>query len=137
VKFLPVNSLNIFHLKKFIDEMGSSEKTFRYYDKRNPETAIKNHLLTTILFDDNAVGYGHLDKEDDKIWLGICVKEGKQGKGYGKEIMKKLVESCSEDIYLSVDSDNEKAIKLYKLFSFEELKRSENILYMKRNASSL
>jgi len=132
MKFLRINDKNISYLNKFIKNMGNSSKGFRYYSKRNPHMAIGNHILTFLLMDDDAVGYGHLDKEEEKVWLGICVKEGCQGKGYGREIMKRLTGYHTGDIYLSVDKDNEAAVNLYKLFSFEKIGEEANIFYMKR-----
>ena len=114
--------------------MGASSKKFRYYAKRAPEEAIANHMVTILLFDGPSIGYGHLDKEANKVWLGICVKDKYCGKGYGKEVMRYLTDSYSGDIYLSVDKDNLSAQRLYGLFSFKIIKESGNIFYMKRCA---
>lgn len=137
MKFLMINDENIEHLDDFIKIIGSSSASFRYYNSRDT-SIIKNHVFTFLLYDDEFVGYGHLDKEDDKVWLGICVKEGCHGKGYGKKIMEKLVD-YDGDIYLSVDAINARAIRLYQLFQFKEIDRTEKIVYMKRevNAPSL
>jgi len=47
-------------------------------------------------------------------------------------MMQKLIDSYQGDIYLSVDIDNQKAIHVYKMFDFEILKETENIIYMRR-----
>ena len=135
--YLSINHENIHHLKNFIDNIGTSSKEFRYYSYRNPDEVIDNHLVTFLLCDIVAVGYGHLDKEDDRVWLGICVKDDQCGKGYGKKIMKKLINSYDGDIWLSVDADNERAINLYKLFSFNIISEDDTVVYMKRNATSI
>jgi len=132
MKFIPINHKNIEHLTQFIENIGASSKFFRYYDKRQASSVINNHIVTLLLFDGPSVGYGHLDKEKDKIWLGICVKEGFEGKGYGKKIMKKLINSYDKDIHLSVDKDNKKAFHLYKRFSFKKIKESDTMFFMKR-----
>ena len=116
--------------------MGDSSNLFRYYNTRNVKV-IENHMTTFLLFDGPSVGYGHLDVEDDKVWLGICVKEKCRGKGYGKKIMERLVDSHDGDIHLSVDKDNEPAINLYKFFSFEKIDENDKLYFMKRNATSL
>ena len=134
MKFLPIEHKNIFYLNEFIKDMGASSKKFRYYAKRAPEDAIANHMVTILLFDGPSIGYGHLDKEANKVWLGICVKDKYCGKGYGKEVMRYLTDSYSGDIYLSVDKDNLSAQRLYGLFSFKIIKESGNIFYMKRCA---
>ncbi len=132
MKYLPISKKNIHFLTDFIDKIGNSSKTFRYFTKRDPQNALANHLTTFLLYDDMFVGYGHLDRENNKVWLGICVKEGCQGKGYGKLIMQKLVDSYNGDIDLSVDLHNKIAINLYKLFHFKEISQKNGILYMKR-----
>ena len=137
MKFLPIDINNVCYLEDFIGSIGDSLQTFRYYSKRIPTEAIENHISTFLLIDDGCVGYGHLDKEDEKVWLGICVKEGSKGKGYGKAIMDKLVSSYDGDIYLSVDSDNQVAINLYKTFSFEKIDTSDKLYFMRKNATNL
>lgn len=135
--YLRINRENIYYLKNFIDDMGTSSRSFRYYANRNPDEVIDNHLVTYILCDVDPVGYGHLDKENEKVWLGVCVIDGQHGKGYGKMIMEKLVDSYSGDIWLSVDVDNVRAINLYKLFSFNIMSEDDTTVYMKRNATSI
>jgi len=132
MKNVTIDKNNVHLVDNFIKNIGNSAGTFRYYSKRKPQEAIDNHIITLLLFDESYVGYGHLDKEDETVWLGICVKEGATGKGYGKKIMQKLVNSYDGEITLSVDSSNKKAINLYKSFSFLETKKSPDIVYMKR-----
>lgn len=137
MKFLQINHRNVNILEDFISEIGTSSETFRYYTNREPKKAIKSHLITLLLLDSDCVAYGHLDKEGDDIWLGICVKDDKIGKGYGNIVMKKLTTFYDGEIKLSVDSRNSKAISLYKKFSFEEEKRDEGIVFMKKNDTNL
>jgi ribosomal protein S18 acetylase RimI-like enzyme len=134
MKFLHIDNTNLFYLKDFIKNMGDSSKTFRYFLNRRPEDVIPHHVITFLLYDSGqSVGYGHLDKEGDKVWLGVCIKEEKRAQGYGKEIMKKLIDSYEGEIYLSVDKINKSAISLYKKFLFKELENNDNIIYMKRD----
>ena len=134
MKFAKITSDNLNYLKDFMAVIGSSSYSFRYYNSRD-FLVTENHIITLLLYDNEFVGYGHLDKEDNKVWLGICVKEGCFGKGYGKKIMEKLVKSYTGDIYLSVDDDNSRAIRLYKLFDFIEINKDDDIIYMKRKAN--
>ena len=131
MEFVKIKSDNLKYLKDFVEVIGSSSHSFRYYNSRN-FLAIEDHIITLLLYDNEFVGYGHLDKEDDKVWLGICVKEGCFGKGYGKKIMKKLIDSYGGDIVLAVDSENFGAIKLYKLFDFTEINKDDKMIYMER-----
>ena len=137
MNFLHINKDNIHHLKYFLNNIGESSKQFRYYENRKPEKVIDNHMVTFLACDDDCVGYGHLDEENEKVWLGICVKDVACGKGYGKLIMNKLVNSYDGEIWLSVDSTNKKAIKLYDSFSFNLVEQKNDVIYMKRNATSI
>lgn len=128
-----VNFENISLLRSFISKLGSSSRTFRYFESRDLESCLLNHKKTILLIDgDEPIGYGHLDKDpsDKKTWLGIALREQSCGKGLGKKIMEKLLENCSEDIYLSVDSLNVAGQKLYSKFGFEIIKCKSNIIYM-------
>lgn len=123
-------------LKIFTKTLGSSVNTFRYFESRKLEDALKNHTKTLLLVDKkNIIGYGHLDKDpnDLKIWLGICIKEAFCGQGLGKHLIQCLLKDQDEDIYLSVDSSNIAGQKLYLKFGFEILKSNSNIIYMKKS----
>lgn len=109
-------------LDKFLQNAGRSLSSFRYFNSR-PTSVIENHLVTAVLIHNNAaVGYGHLEKVSDVIWLGIAVSENMIGKGFGKLIMSFLVTRADEmnlpHITLTVDKSNIKAIKLYTHFGF-------------------
>ena len=124
-------------LEEFLSSAGSSLKTFGYFNKRD-KSVLDNHVVTFIgILNGAPVAYGHLDREEDKVWLGICVKEKYTGRGYGKKIMEKLVTSHDGDIHLSVDKDNEEAINLYKFFSVEEIDSNDKLYFMRRNATNI
>ena len=117
-------------LSSFIKELQDEQDSFRYYKNRNLDT-IKNHVFTMLLLDTNKpIGYGHLDQENDVVWLGIVVNNKYQGMGLSKTIMDVLLRKAEEkglkSIRLSVDNDNEKAISLYKRFGFIILKAEKN-----------
>src|SRR4051794_15038125 len=107
-------------LQNFVADAGDSLKTFRYFATRDL-SAIRDHVLTILLLHEgSAVGYGHLDPDGDIVWLGICLSQSFRGKGYGRTVMKYLVESASRmgipEIQLKVDADNPRAISLYRDF---------------------
>jgi len=120
----------------FLKNAGQSLNTFRYF-KNRPIRIIENHECTVVLSKtDLIVGYGHLDKEKDKTWLGICIAEQERGKGCGKIIMKYLIEYARDHgikkIYLTVDSENTTAISLYEKYLFKiEKNISSKIILMK------
>jgi ribosomal protein S18 acetylase RimI-like enzyme len=89
--------------------------------------------LTTRLYfvDESCVGYGHLDFEE-KFWLGICVSDSERGKKYGDFILKDILSTTNECIYLTVDILNIIAQNLYKKHGFEVENIFENIILMKK-----
>ena len=108
--------------------------TFRYFNKRNINV-INNHLITIILLDkDLPFGYAHIDFDDNKYWLGICILEEYQGKGYGKKIMEYIFNNEKikniDKIYLTVDKINTVAIKLYTNFDFTIIDEKETYFTM-------
>jgi GNAT superfamily N-acetyltransferase len=126
---------NIISLEIFLNSCGSSLDTFRYFAKR-PLTVITNHLTTLLGFDEHhfPVAYGHLDQENGRVWLGICVAEGHQNKGFGHQMMRKLLQSANKlhlkSIALTVDADNKNAIRMYEHFGFEvKNQTAKTILY--------
>jgi len=117
-----INSENIDLLKGFIGNLGKASETFRYYNKRSADI-ISHHLTTLMLLsDDIPVAYGHLDPENEIIWLGICVLPDYKGMGFGNLMMEKLIGKAKEHnvdkIDLTVDKDNLHAIRLYEKFRF-------------------
>jgi ribosomal protein S18 acetylase RimI-like enzyme len=121
-----VSELNSFLIKEFLDNAGESLISFRYYNVRSIEI-IKNHLTTAVIIDEGkVVGYGHLDNENGIVWLGVAICETEIGNGFGKLMMKFLVNRADELnielIRLTVDKNNSKAIKLYLDFGFLYIK---------------
>ena len=117
-----VNNVTPIEVKNFINQCGESLIFFRYFEKR-PFEIIKNHIQTALLFDlNNMVGYGHLEKEDNKIWLGIVLSPDNTGKGYGKYLMEYIINfflnTEEENLYLTVDIKNKVAIKLFEKSGF-------------------
>lgn len=139
LKIIEINKNNIFYLENFL--LNELPSTFRYFRSRNIDT-INNHIITIILAEDDiSIGYAHIDYAtgtcgENKYWLGICILEKYQGKGLGKNIMKYIFNNEKiknlDEVFLSVDKINEKAIKLYKNFNFNIIKEDENIYLMKK-----
>jgi ribosomal protein S18 acetylase RimI-like enzyme len=110
-------------LDRFLNNAGESLKTFRYFSSR-PVSVLSNHLTTVLLYEDNdPIGYGHLDKDGETTWLGICIQHDKKNNGYGKQVMNKLIRDAIDKkipfIKLTVDEVNSGAIKLYETFGFK------------------
>lgn len=120
IQNITVNELS--QLEQFVNNTDNNFETFRYYDKR-PLHVIKDHIVTVImLLNDRAIGYGHLDRDEEIVWLGIAINKKFQGMGLGKKMMKYLINTAINHklskISLTVDQSNTPAIKLYELFGF-------------------
>lgn len=132
---LIIEEASVDAIEEFLRIAGSSLDTFRYFEKR-PLKIIKNHLKTLLVYQQNTpVGYGHLDLENDVVWLGICVASKFKGLGIGKLIMNELIHEGRKldisEIKLSVDAANTKAEQLYQKFGFEEDQLLGNTRFMK------
>ena len=134
-EIIRINSSNRFLVKFFIDTAGKALEKFRYFNSRSLDV-LENHAATFVLREQrNIIGYGHLDQEDDIIWLGIAVADGYQGLGLGKLMMDNLFITAKmleiKSIQLSVDKDNEKAIDMYLKYGFKKLKENETVHFLK------
>jgi RimJ/RimL family protein N-acetyltransferase len=117
------------HIKKIIDENPNAKNTFRYFDSRD-EKCFEDHFYHFILSDSEPVGYGHLDFDGDKMWLGMCIFDPFVGKGYGKIVFKNLIDNKQNNVlHLSVDKENYKAINLYLNNGFKIYDQTEKIFY--------
>jgi ribosomal protein S18 acetylase RimI-like enzyme len=132
------NNAHLDLLYDFINSLGSSDQSFRYFSSR-PITAINNHLCTVLLLENNqAVGYAHLDKEEENIWFGIAIAEGHTGKGLGDKLIRYVLEKSEElkiyELKLSVDETNHHAINLYEKHRFHLFKKSNSKLFFNRKS---
>lgn len=122
---LEINKIGINELEliqEFLTTLGSGQKSFRYF-KNRPINVISKHFYTAILsLDGTPVAYGHLEKENGELWLGVAVSEKHRGKGYGKKMMIHLINYAKQEnepsISLTVDNDNKSAISLYEKLNF-------------------
>jgi ribosomal protein S18 acetylase RimI-like enzyme len=113
---------------KDIEYFFSENKSdfFRYFSKRK-FNIIESHVYTSLyLYDDNVIGYGHIDNENNKNWLGIFISEKYRNKGIGSIIMKDLLKESMNDVYLTVDKENINAINLYNKIGFTTEKEENN-----------
>jgi GNAT superfamily N-acetyltransferase len=117
-----INNENIWKVAEFIGMMTSEKTHFRYFSSRGLD-AIGNHKMTVITKKDgNIVGYGHIDFDGNKHWLGLCVLEKFQRLGYGKLTLDFLVNHALNsdiELYLTVDNSNSRAYKIYEKAGFK------------------
>ncbi len=137
MKEILIKQENIELLVKFISKLEKERLTFRYYENRDIKV-IKNHVATIILItdDEEFIGYGHLDNENEIIWLGVVVLEKFQNMGYGNILLKLLLEKAKEKkierIRLSVDKKNLSAVNLYKKFGFLKIVERNQVLFLEK-----
>ena len=110
-------------VQDFLANAGSALTHFRYWSSR-PIAVLDNHLATYIIqVNGKSIGYGHLDKEEDIVWLGIAIAEGYQSMGLGRLMMDTLVAAAKimklPFIQLCVDGDNDRAFRMYQKYGFE------------------
>lgn len=124
--------INYRMVNEFLFRAGASLVTFRYFHTR-PTTSINGHLVTLLGIDKGIiVGYGHLDPEGGKTWLGICIAEGWTGSGRGSAMMKALLEFADRGgilLNLTVDSTNFVARRMYEKNGFMIFGGADTILY--------
>jgi ribosomal protein S18 acetylase RimI-like enzyme len=125
-------------IEGFVIQAGDSLKHFRYFESRSFDV-IRKHLVTYLLYipeQENAIGYGHLEFEDNRLWLGIVVSSIHKGKGFGNLMLGKLIESAREqkceEIFLTVDIDNKPAISLYGKFGFILIEKKNELVQLMR-----
>lgn len=123
-----------FDYEQVVDLIGK-QKHFRYFETRSQEI-FDSHVHHVLLRDESTyVGYGHLDAELNKLWLGMCVFDTHQSKGYGKVILNHLlnIQTPYSKINLTVDKENLHAVNLYLSNGFRIIQQTDSIYYCERN----
>lgn len=114
-----INETNLKLLETFL--IFNIPKQFRYFNTRTIDV-IKNHKLTllgTVIINNKEIpiSYCHIDNENNVNWIGICVLEEYQNKGYGKQLftytMNYIKTNNIQNVKLTVDIDNWKALHMY------------------------
>ena len=116
-------------LESFIENSKENQTNFRYFLNRDL-SVVANHRYTILLkIDQEYLGYAHLDREDDDVWLGISISKKIQCLGFGNILMEDLISYAKrtnlKKIKLSVDFENAKAENLYEKYGFNLLERNK------------
>lgn len=123
------NNISFDYIKDIVNINTNLKRHFRYFDSRD-KSCFDNHLYHFILNDPTPVGYGHLDYDEGKMWLGMCVFDDCVGLGYGKLILDTLIKNRNlTELFLSVDKENYKAINLYLSNGFKIYDQTEHIYF--------
>jgi perosamine synthetase len=104
--------------------------TFRYFNSRSVDHCLSTHTLTLLGMDGTTpICYGHIDDR----WIGVCVLPSYQGKGIGRLLLQFLVNYATlegiEQLRLTVDKDNVRALHLYRSYGFE-IQETRPTLYL-------
>ena len=99
----------------------------------------QNIIFRVMLLDDEVIGYYSFQKVFDEGYINnIAIKREYQSKGYGTKLFEDLIERAHKfevnALTLEVEVDNEKALKLYKKFGFQEEGRRKNFYLNKKDA---
>lgn len=122
-------------VRGFLDIAGAGTlEKFRYFNSR-PLEIMNEHLATFVIrHQAQSIAYGHLDPENEIIWLGIAIAKGFQGQGLGTLLMTHLLTYARlhdlKMLKLAVDTDNNAAIFLYKKFGFKASSKTEQVTFM-------
>ena len=99
----------------------------------------QNIIFRVMLLDDEVIGYYSFQKVFDEGYINnIAIKREYQSKGFGTKLFEDLIERAQKfevnALTLEVETDNERAIKLYKKFGFVEEGLRKNFYLNKKDA---
>ena len=121
---------SLIELDNFIKSNLIGLKHFRYFKNRT-YSVLKNHVYTSLYYEKNQlVGYGHLDLEGDKIFVGIMVSDNQVRKKIGTEILIVLIKNSSKSLYCTVDILNKPSFNLVTKNGFKILETKDTYYIM-------
>lgn len=132
IKVVKITNDNIYILDCFIKIIDN--RYFRYFNKRDSK-CIDSHINTYLFYDtikEIYFGYTHIDyvKDENKYWFGIYLDSFYHGLNLGNLLLNYTLNFVNiDEINLSVDTNNEKAIKLYKKNGFIINEKSNDKIY--------
>jgi ribosomal protein S18 acetylase RimI-like enzyme len=123
----PKSFVNEPHVARYIEDFGRrGDLAFVLADGDQLVGGIWSRL-----FLDAGRGFGFVDESTPE--LGMAVFEGYRGRGFGTQLMQRLIESLTaggfEKVSLSVDRRNP-ALRLYERFGFELVRENGNAYTM-------
>jgi len=131
---LAKNGFDETEFQNFLNSVNKDTNHFRYFDKRTFDVFAQHIATVLIQKSRKTIGYGHLETENGVTWLGICVHPEYQNQSIGKTIMQALISQASasniDNISLTVDHDNKKALKMYLSFGFKIISNDKNNIKM-------
>jgi N-acetylglutamate synthase-like GNAT family acetyltransferase len=139
---IEIDSSNIHVLEKFMTH--DFTPSFRYFTNKTADDVIKNHYKTIVLVKEgSAIAYAHIDYDaiHDMFWLGCCVISTYRNQGIGTKVVKTILDyfiaSDITSLFLTVDKENEYAIKLYKKHDFHIIRSTERVHVMNHTKNNI
>ncbi|EYE87204.1 hypothetical protein Q428_14605 [Fervidicella metallireducens AeB] len=110
----------------FSDVEGRRELTIKEVFAEEKEESFLCDKCFLLEFEKEAIGYAQIIKLNNAYYLvNFGIKTNYRKNGYGKIFLYKILEQCSksgiDDLFLTVENSNYKAIKLYRKIGFIEL----------------
>ncbi len=124
-------------LEEFNNRLGSGAEKFRYFQTRSYDIVRSHDISLAMRADGKLVGYAHVETEEGISWIGIAITEDQKGRGWGKILLAKLLQSALSmkilDLDLRVDRENINAINLYRYFGFNPISdlSNEKVIHMR------
>jgi len=89
--------------------------------------------MLMIVVDEETVGKIRVKREDGQAWIyGFSILPGKQGKGIGRRVLRKVVKQQSEaghSVHLEVETKNAHALNLYQSVGFKAVHAQDYYTY--------
>lgn len=128
---LPINSLNLFKadlndtetlINMSMEIFQDSYEDAESFVKKTFNSDVRQQFIASV--NNKAVGMCAVNYEEEETSIfGLGILPEYQGKGYGKQMLILLLENISDenqkDIFIEVDSTNDRAFNLYKNSGFE------------------
>jgi RimJ/RimL family protein N-acetyltransferase len=119
-------------IDKKLPESTIAEATPRWQEGIAAETEDGDHITFVARQDDTVVGFTAPRIEEGRRRVGgLYVKPGYQGKGIGSELLRKTLAwwGNDEDIYITVVSYNQAAIRFYERHGFVKIGETSPLEY--------
>lgn len=131
---LQILEITKYHMAPIIKEAWNVE----WKDELFLDMLLSKNVKTLVLEKDEIIGYVSYSVSESLFIHSMIVSPKHVGKGYGKTLMKKIIEIArNKDIELWVQTPNKRAIEFYKKAGFEKVSEEKNNLFMRRTGRKI
>lgn len=140
IKFTEYNDLYVSKGKRRLSEFKFTKVDIQSISAFKKEYPSLKHIRIgkdtngeMVIDNGKVVGYYQTQKRDNAVWLiSFEIMEEYKGYGLSAQLLRRAIQKTNIT-NLSVNPQNEVAIKLYKSFGFKEYKLSDKMIFMARN----